>query len=462
MTFAERAARPDRPGGLLRCPDPDPDCACHDAQNEHAPQPAEVIRSGGHPLDPTVRSTMERTFGHDFSRVRVHADEPAAASARDLNALAYSVGPDLVFGPGRYSPSTPTGRQLIAHELAHVVQRDSSTRDAAGVPALEHDADRAATAVAAGRAPAIQHHAAGGTPLRAPAPAGPAPAETETQATQPAPPKLPDFEQASNIGRHGNLDAGYSRTMALLTVQLKVKFVQDEGLKRWPSKARFQRFVRQFVEKVTKRWSFKHFLVPDGDAPGEPQQVSVRVQVVPVESGQHVTANVRFADDHPQSSVSGDRTTATLDQFDTAQRGDIPQTPADHEFGHMLGLEHIHCDRNDDDCYGTNETELADVMGEGSFVSPRDYGVFAEILQTLTGKPWRVKPASVIPRGRAEAIGGAVGAVFGALALGAIGGAIGSMFGPLGIGLGAMVGGLVGMLGGFFAGRAIAKPRVPS
>jgi hypothetical protein len=65
---------------------------------------------------------MEPRFGHDFSRVRVHTDTKAEESARSVNALAYTVGPDVVFGAGRYLPSTPAGKRLLAHELAHVVQ----------------------------------------------------------------------------------------------------------------------------------------------------------------------------------------------------------------------------------------------------------------------------------------------------------------------------------------------------
>ena len=66
---------------------------------------------------------MESRFGHDFGRVRVHADERAGASARAVAARAYTVGSDVVFGRGEYAPSTPRGRQLLAHELAHVVQQ---------------------------------------------------------------------------------------------------------------------------------------------------------------------------------------------------------------------------------------------------------------------------------------------------------------------------------------------------
>src|SRR5262249_3120751 len=74
-------------------------------------------------LSPVVRADMERRFGCDFSDVRVHADDAAARSSRDVSAHAYTVGRDIVFGAGRFAPSTREGRHLIAHELAHVVQQ---------------------------------------------------------------------------------------------------------------------------------------------------------------------------------------------------------------------------------------------------------------------------------------------------------------------------------------------------
>jgi outer membrane protein OmpA-like peptidoglycan-associated protein len=86
----------------------------------------EVLRSPGKPLDGQGRSFFEPRFGHDFSQVRVHADEKAAESARDVNALAYTVGHDLVFGKGLFAPATNSGRRLLAHELAHVVQQSAN------------------------------------------------------------------------------------------------------------------------------------------------------------------------------------------------------------------------------------------------------------------------------------------------------------------------------------------------
>lgn len=83
-----------------------------------------VLSSGeGQPLDTTTRAFMEPRFGHDFSRVHVHTDSRASESARLVNALAYTVGRDVVFGTGQYQPETGEGQRLLAHELTHVVQQ---------------------------------------------------------------------------------------------------------------------------------------------------------------------------------------------------------------------------------------------------------------------------------------------------------------------------------------------------
>jgi hypothetical protein len=92
-------------------------------------------RSGA-PLDTGTRTQMETRFGHDFSQVRVHTDDKAAASARDVNARAYTVGSDIVFGKGQYHPSATSSQRLIAHELAHVVQQRHT-----GQPAVARQLD---------------------------------------------------------------------------------------------------------------------------------------------------------------------------------------------------------------------------------------------------------------------------------------------------------------------------------
>ena len=85
-----------------------------------------VLASPGRPLEPALRQDMEQRFGHDFSRVRVHSGAAAEQSARDVNAHAYTVGHNIVFGAGRFAPGTHEGRRLIAHELTHVVQQSGA------------------------------------------------------------------------------------------------------------------------------------------------------------------------------------------------------------------------------------------------------------------------------------------------------------------------------------------------
>ncbi len=97
--------------------------------HEHSEVPPivhEVLDSTGQPLDTATRAFMESRLGYDFSRVRVHGDAEAAESARAVSALAYTVGPHIVFDAGRYAPRTHAGSKLLAHELTHVIQQSGS------------------------------------------------------------------------------------------------------------------------------------------------------------------------------------------------------------------------------------------------------------------------------------------------------------------------------------------------
>lgn len=106
-------------GGLMKKP------AAAGSASDHAPAIVhDVLRSPGQPLDAASRAFFEPRFGRDFGRVRVHAGDHAAASARAVQARAFTVAEHVVFGSGEYRPTSPAGRQLLAHELAHVVQQD--------------------------------------------------------------------------------------------------------------------------------------------------------------------------------------------------------------------------------------------------------------------------------------------------------------------------------------------------
>ncbi len=118
--------------------------------SEAPPIVHEVLRSPGHPLDRETRAFMEPRFGHDFGNVRVHSDPSAAESARAVNAQAYTVGRHIVFNRGNYTPATDKGRQLLGHELAHVVQQSGAIGNQAqlqigeATDLAEREADEAA------------------------------------------------------------------------------------------------------------------------------------------------------------------------------------------------------------------------------------------------------------------------------------------------------------------------------
>ncbi len=113
----------------------------------------EALRTPGQPLDAGTRNFMESRFGHDFSQVSVHTDTGAAESARAVDAEAYTVGQDIVFGAGRFQPWASAGQNLLAHELTHVVQQNSGPTSSGFQidpdPQLEAQAAAAADGLAA-------------------------------------------------------------------------------------------------------------------------------------------------------------------------------------------------------------------------------------------------------------------------------------------------------------------------
>jgi hypothetical protein len=117
--------------------------------------------TGGRPLDSATRAFMEPRFGHSFANVRVHSDAQAAEAAGQMNADAYALGENIVFGANRYQPGTAEGQHLLAHELAHVVQQGIGSasdirfgdelRISHPGDSVERAADQATSQVAAGQ-----------------------------------------------------------------------------------------------------------------------------------------------------------------------------------------------------------------------------------------------------------------------------------------------------------------------
>jgi hypothetical protein len=102
-------------------------------EEDRSPVHDVVGSGGGSPMAPELRSEMEARLGHDFSDVRVHTDSAADASARSVQAHAYTVGSDVVFQRGMYDPSSNEGKKMLAHELTHVTQQRAGEVD--GSPA---------------------------------------------------------------------------------------------------------------------------------------------------------------------------------------------------------------------------------------------------------------------------------------------------------------------------------------
>ena len=130
----------------------------NESAREIPPIVHEVLRSPGQPLDAETRTLFEPRCGQDFSHVRVHTDARAVKSAQAVNALAYTVGQDVVFGGGEYAPGTKGGQRLLAHELTHVVQQQGRSQFASKSFGLstpydpaEREADTVAESIVAGR-----------------------------------------------------------------------------------------------------------------------------------------------------------------------------------------------------------------------------------------------------------------------------------------------------------------------
>lgn len=135
--------------------------------DDSSPAMTLLARSPGQPLGPGVRELMEARLGHDLSGVRIHNGPEAALAARAVNATAFTVGYDIVLGANAPSPQNRDGWQLLAHELAHVVQQRGQPETVSALEVsqagsqAELEATEAAVATADGRLPRLH-----GQPMR--------------------------------------------------------------------------------------------------------------------------------------------------------------------------------------------------------------------------------------------------------------------------------------------------------
>lgn len=191
---------------------------------------------------------MERRFSYDFSHVRVHTDQAATSFAHQLGTRAYTIGSDIVFGAEGYRPDHPTGRRLLAHELAHVVQTGAGRAtdytagpDSGRTTVAEADAGRAAETLIATSDPVRPTAIApwGGVLRQADPQAGPV--EEAPPAPEPAP--VTDPQQAPPIYPFFAGPMRVSQRPRLLTEELGRPKIIDELEPPFQERLRLQVFV---------------------------------------------------------------------------------------------------------------------------------------------------------------------------------------------------------------------------
>ncbi len=300
-----------------------------------------TLAGAGAPLDAGTRGFMESRFGHDFGRVRIHADANAAASARAVGAHAYTVGQDIAFDTGRYAPHSSEGRRLLAHELAHVVQQRGTVQ--------------------------LMREPSGKT------------------ATQ----RFFHYDGAQFGGRFdGEVNAAGHKVSLVMRLE-----IEDQG--RPEGKAeRLQRFRARAKEVVETTWSNRYALRSACHGDSEKFEANVRLEMGG--GAPHHTVHL-FADTPGERSNSN--AWQLSDTEEKTRESPVPidpkkppspgnmrmatfrQTTVAHEFGHLMGLDHVLCPSSADRCYGVTAEQKMDIMGYGSVVSQRDYKPFVQIME---------------------------------------------------------------------------------
>jgi hypothetical protein len=123
--------------GMLRSPLSAPQRSLPNWQTTGNPLPEQ----GGHSLSPTLRAPFEQGFGHDFSQVRIFPAGETAEAVHKAGSRAITCGPRIALAPGQWAPETPTGRALLAHELAHVTQQAGEGRTRIDHKTLDEEID---------------------------------------------------------------------------------------------------------------------------------------------------------------------------------------------------------------------------------------------------------------------------------------------------------------------------------
>jgi hypothetical protein len=228
-------------------------------------------------------------------------------------------------------------------------------------------------------------------------------------------------ERASNVDVNGHndlFDAVLSHRNANLTLIMRIDFQFHAGANgAVPTADQQNQFIRRFENDVRNVWAEMYALVPDGAQPDNYLDTYfVDVDIENSNVNPHYVAHVGattggYVNTDPPGPVGAGGPAAENDQRwlrmgtgdvglfrgtarqvdDAGNNRPMTQYTTSHEFGHMIGLPHIHCNTNDASCYGTTNAERANIMGLGNNVTRANYAPFLAAMKAITGSDWKVR-----------------------------------------------------------------------
>ena len=377
---------------------------------------ASGLASQAEPLPAGVRGEMESRFGQDLSGVRVHQGERAAAGAEAVGAQAYTVGSDIVFGRGRFDPSSAEGGRLLAHELAHVVQQRGASPGALSTlayAALERDADAAAARAMDG-GPALV--------------SGAAPRGLQRQTVTGSRDTVTTYElstsgqqvASSRTMRGVRTGLAYDPATTQFTVTFRLAWIFPHS---WNATQRSS-YVQAFESSVRGVWNdrfllqesagarrsahvqiaFDEVVVPQlaneteellqwaGPANGDRWKMDVRNQFVRenVDRSTHTVQLGATSNQQQSHNAAQLRQQAPFSYSGTGGNQTFRQAASPHEFGHMIGLGDEYLEDTDSVPSAARGHINSRIMNVGETVTADAYQPFAEWLSGLTSTTWRV------------------------------------------------------------------------
>lgn len=229
------------------------------------------------------------------------------------------------------------------------------------------------------------------------------------QAANPRPP----IEVRHGLGVNDTFklyDAELNRDTETLTliVRIKFAFVPTDADQVWPDEKSKLKFISDFKRGVESRWSYRYFLVPEQACDEPVKKYKARVRVEAVDAQEHFDVAVKYVSGRKKESSSTNSTyrTAELHSDDNQPHdtitghGKTSQSASEHEFGHMLGLDHVNQDaverehktkgKRDIDPYGETREQEFNIMGYGHLITSENYIPFTTAMYYFTGCNWTV------------------------------------------------------------------------